>query len=420
MYDFLTGRSVIEALDRFLDRQAWDPARLSEDGRCRLEDLLGWAADRVPFYASMHGNASDTPLSRFPLLTKSDLRVAGDRLFAGGARPERAERTTSGGSTGEPVAVYLDRKTCDAHAAAVLRHQAWMGLDLVCAHALLWGPPPGVVTYGTWQGRLKGWAIRRRFLPTYGLTDEGAAAIRENLRHKPVEQVIGYSSALDHVAAGAPPLERPVRAVVASAELLYPAQRRRIQQFFGAPVFERYGCNEFAALAHDCGEGRLHVNADRVHLEVLREDGRAAAEGEIGEAVVTDLDNRAMPLIRYRMGDAVEAGGGCRCALPFPTIAALHGRTSDLLAGAEGRPISPRLVSQALEPCGTVLEHQVRVEGGRPRRVEVRALGEFDRSSAERAVERLFGHPVPVGLVERCERWPSGKVRPVLRDTEKR
>jgi hypothetical protein len=67
-----------------------------------------------------------------------------------------------------------------------------------------------------------------------------------------------------------------------------------------------------------------------------------------------------------------------------------------------------------------VLEHQVRVEGGRPRRVEVRALGEFDRSSAERAVERLFGHPVPVGLVERCERWPSGKVRPVLRDTEKR
>lgn len=416
IYDLLTGGRILPTLDRMLDRQSWDPARLSSDGRERIDALLSFAAEQVPFYAAALLASTDRTLARFPVLTKSRLRQAGDGLLARGARLQDVERTTSGGSTGDSVAVYLDRATCDAHAAAVLRHQVWMGLDLVCRHTLLWGPPPDVVTYGTLKGRLKGLPIRRRFIPTYGLTAEGAAAIRRRLRDQPVDQVIGYSSALDLVSAGADPLARPVRAVVASAEILHPPQRGRIERFFGAPVYERYGCNEFAAIAHQCRQGGFHVNTDRVVLEVLKSDGGPATAGDIGEAVVTDLDNRAMPLIRYALSDAVEAGGACRCGLPFPTIAAIHGRMTDLLPGREGRPISPRQIALALAPSGTVLEHQVRLAGDRPRAVDLVVLGEIDRASAENALEHLFGRPLPVRIVTRCERWPSGKVRPVLRD----
>jgi phenylacetate-CoA ligase len=415
--DRLGGRRVVPALDAMLERQSWDPSRLAADGRRRLADLVAHAARAIPFYRGLGLRGSEA-IEDLPLLDRRTLRDAGDALRDPDAPLETLEVATSGGSTGAPAAVWLDRAACDAHTAAVLRSQTWMGLPLVARHALLWGPPPDVVTYGTFSGRIRGIAARRTFYPTYGLTDERAEAIRRALRRGRFPQVVGYSSALDHVAAGAAPLERPARAVLASAEILTPPQRRRIGRFFGAPVFERFGCNEFATVAHQCGAGGMHVLTDRVHLEILRPDGRPAAPGEIGEAVVSDLDNRAMPLLRYRLGDALEAGGRCSCPLPFPVFLAAHGRMTDLLEGTGGRPISPRHVAVALETGGETLEHQLRVAGGHLA-CAVRPLGRFDAARAAVSLQALLGRPVEIRMAAVIPRWPSGKVRPVVREEER-
>jgi len=412
--DWLGGRGVVPALDAMLERQAWDAARLQADSRRRLEALVAHAVRTIPFYRT-RGLEGAMRLEDLPLLDRTTLREAGPALRDPGVPLEELEEATSGGSTGEPAAVWLDRADGAAQTAGVLRSQSWMGLPFVVRHALLWGPPPDVVTYGTLRGRLRGIAVRRTFYPTYGLTDAGAEAIRRDLSRRAYPQVIGYSSALDHVAAGAPPLPRPARAVVASAEILTPPQRRRISRFFGAKVFERYGCNEFAIVAHQCAAGGMHVLTDRVHLEILRADGRPAADGEIGEAVVTDLDNRAMPLLRYRLGDAIEAGGRCSCPLPFPVVAAVHGRMADLLVGAGGGPVSARHVAVALEAGGEALEHQVRIAGA-GLTCAVRPLGSFDVARAAERLHALLGRPVDVRTAPSLARWPSGKVRPVLRD----
>src|SRR5439155_16243739 len=137
---------------------------------------------------------------------------------------------------------------------------------------------------------------RRRFVHSHALDEHGADRVRRLLRRDRPEMVVGYGSALDRVASVDEPLERPPRAVVAAAEIFYPSQRRRIERFFRAPVFERYGCNEFAALALQCSRGAMHVNLDRVALEILRQDGTSAGPGKIGDARVTDLDNHGMPL----------------------------------------------------------------------------------------------------------------------------
>src|SRR5262249_20889196 len=117
--------------------------------------------------------------------------------------------------------------------------------------------------------------------------------------------------------------------------------RRLLEQVFGCPVFDRYGCREVSVIASECSAHTgLHVNAECLYLEIETADGPADA-GEIGSILVTDLLNRAMPLIRYRIGDlGAWAAGDCPCGRGLPRLAALHGRSTDFLVGSDGRLVS--------------------------------------------------------------------------------
>jgi phenylacetate-CoA ligase len=413
-FDLVSRRRVLRSFEELLERQSWDADRLSAYMADRLRDLLEHARARVPHFRALASKIDSWDLASIPPLTKQDLLDHSRDLLSEGADLSFMRRASSGGSTGTPATFHLDRATLDSQSASMLRHRTWMDLDLICPHALLWGPPPDEVSYGTLGGRLRGLFLRRRFFPTYALDADGAERIRRALRRSCPPLVEGYSSALDLVAAGAPPLEHCPRVVLTGAETLYPAQERRLATFFGAPIFQRYGCNEFNAIAHSCRKGSLHVNSDRLVVEILRADGVPARPGEIGTTIVTDLDNWGMPLIRFDLGDALEAGGDCDCGLPFPTVAAVHGRCADLIPGAGGRLVSPRHVSQALDACGEILEHQVRFKAQDPLEIHLRAIGSIDLKAARLALSSLFDREVRARRSDSLERWPSGKVKPTI------
>jgi phenylacetate-CoA ligase len=84
----------------------------------------------------------------------------------------------------------------------------------------------------------------------------------------------------------------------------------------------------------------LHVNADSVLVEVLR-DGRPAPPGAPGKIVVTDLSNFAMPLVRYQVGDVgVLSDRRCPCGRGLPLLESIEGREADYVITATGHLIS--------------------------------------------------------------------------------
>ena len=105
-----------------------------------------------------------------------------------------------------------------------------------------------------------------------------------------------------------------------TAEPVLPEQRERVAAALGAEVFTFYGARECGWVAAECLEHRLHVNTACVLLE---------SEG--GSLLVTDLVNRAMPLIRYEIGDRgtldIEP---CPCGDPRPVLATVDGRLNDV------------------------------------------------------------------------------------------
>jgi phenylacetate-CoA ligase len=153
----------------------------------------------------------------------------------------------------------------------------------------------------------------------------------------------GYAEALDFLAQylnSEGRIDVRPRALMSSAQTLPAASRRLIEEAFGCKVFDKYGSREFSGIAYECdSHDGHHVVAEGYIVEVLKE-GRPARPGEVGEIVITDLNNYCLPFIRYRIGDLAEAMDGdavCSCGRGAPRLGAIAGRIQSIIEGTDGQ-----------------------------------------------------------------------------------
>jgi phenylacetate-coenzyme A ligase PaaK-like adenylate-forming protein len=99
-----------------------------------------------------------------------------------------------------------------------------------------------------------------------------------------------------------------------------------------AQIVETYGATECLLMANQCSAGRLHVNEDLAILEPVDSAGRPVPVGQRSDKVlVTNLVNRAQPLLRYELNDSVTIlGDGCPCGSPMTSIR-VDGRSDDTI-----------------------------------------------------------------------------------------
>jgi phenylacetate-CoA ligase len=139
------------------------------------------------------------------------------------------------------------------------------------------------------------------------------------------EYIYGYTSALVDLAtrwsASGRQLKR-LRAVISTAEVLQPFQRRILESAFGCPVINEYGCSELDIIACSCAAGTMHVAPANVLVESVQ-------YSDAHELVLTGLESRLMPLIRYRVGDIGRVSWvSCSCGKSSLAVDGLDGRTS--------------------------------------------------------------------------------------------
>jgi hypothetical protein len=117
-----------------------------------------------------------------------------------------------------------------------------------------------------------------------------------------------------------------------AAEGLPDCEPAGIATTFGAIVGNSYAASECPFLSYSCQAAWLHVNADWVILEPVDADHQPTPPGQQSHTVlVTNLDNRVQPILRYDLGDSVlQRPEPCPCGNPLPAIR-VQGRTADLL-----------------------------------------------------------------------------------------
>jgi phenylacetate-CoA ligase len=191
--------------------------------------------------------------------------------------------------------------------------------------------------------------------------------------------------------------------IFSGAMSLSSALRSDLERAYGCPVIDIYGLHETRPIASSADGGPFVVLDRRVHVEVVDEEGRRAAEGELGEIVVTAGENPLLPLVRYRTGDfgrLVDVDG--RLA-----IADLEGREATTFLASDGSRVPCVDLTQHLQAAGAHGWSVVQDATGRVVATIVRG----DAARVGSALEALLGQPVSVEQRSSMSELGPGKPR---------
>ncbi|MBW2529310.1 MAG: phenylacetate--CoA ligase family protein [Deltaproteobacteria bacterium] len=380
----------------------------------RLRTLLRHAGSRSPFYRELYGriggsagSLESAPLDALPVVTKTDLLTNADRLgtepmLRGERWGDLVESATDDGPSRAPFEVIHTSGSTSDVLHWIYDRRAWeiaraVALTRVYRPPAFMHRPTRVAYYGGTRGRLGG--VRFASASPEGLVEFLPLDV-----HDPFEQVLtsveafapdvlgGYPSAVELLAeaqvAGRVHL-RPKR-VITSAEPLTLEARTRIHDAFGLRPTDFYASTESLILGASCDqESGIHLFSDWHLFEVIDRDGRFVAPGEQGSLVMTNLYNRAMPLLRYQLGDEVTlASDPCPCGSPFPLIERVVGRSEEMLWLETNEGGEDFLHPVLMVDLGGDGIERVKVVQQSQRALEIRFVAKANEAAAARTLRR--------------------------------
>jgi phenylacetate-CoA ligase len=427
LWDLKDGSRRLRVL-RELQRTQWLPQEtLRARQRQRLQAILSYAAAHSPYYERLFRLSGFDPaqfeeagFARLPLLTKAIIRSSTDEILSRQFTRAQLGQHKTGGSTGVALTTYFDRDWLEIRTADALRSDQWAGAFHGMKVAALWGNPPVARSA---KERLRRLLIDRFvFLDTIDLNQRSLAEFVNAWRRERPEVLFGHSHSLYMLARylkdqGIDDL-RP-HGIVSTSMMLVAHERALIEQVFGCRVTDRYGCEEVGLIACECErhEG-MHLDIEHLYIEFLREDGSAAAEGEEGVIVLTDLYNKGMPFIRYRIEDVgVWTGRSCSCGRGLPLMERVTGRVADYLKRRDGSLVAGvSLVERTLTAIAGI--EQLQIVQPSPEEIVLNVVRAPDFSAASEAqllaeFRSVFGGGISfrTQFLERMPQERSGKYR---------
>lgn len=385
----------------------------------QLRSLVQQAQERVPFYRDLYaargiktGSVNSlADLQALPIVDKAMLRAAGATTLSLDAPAEGVNINTSG-SSGEPFRFRIDRRYDQWRKAQYLRPYLNAGQRLGDKVLRLTGRPQRQLPWFSKLGLLREWRIHSAAEP--------ARIIEAWERVRPAV-LQGWPSALrslaNHCIESGQPLMPAPRLVFTDSELLLPDTRSLLERAFGSSPIDIFGTFESDNIAYQCAlRNGYHVAIDSVILEIVR-NGKPVALDEGGELVVTVLRNRTTPFIRYNLKDIGRLSTQpCPCGLPFPLLAVVQGRVTDLAVLPDGRQCTPQGIFARMNSLSdTVRHYQLRQTATGDFEfliVPARDLSALERQEIIDAVRPTLGDvSIALRLVGVIPPDPSGKRR---------
>jgi phenylacetate-CoA ligase len=403
-YDRLVKRRTIHVyFHEITDNPRMPLPSLREIQRRKLRALLDHCARHVPYYRRRFeetgldvGSIGDIGelRSRGIFTSKEIIRSAGADLRSDAFAPGELHRKFSSGSTGTPIQLRVTRDYWCLQMATKYRAESWIGKTIGTPTTYLWGHRLDLDPLKRLKVSLY-WRLQNyQFVSAFEVGEEALLAGIARIKRFGPRFIEAYVSPLYLMARliEARGIEPPrLDGIVTGGESLFDYQREQIERSFRCPVYNRYGCSEFMNVAHECLEHRgMHINADGFIVEVLDGAGRPVV-GEEGEIVITDLNNYATPLVRYRIGDrAVLGDRACACGRTFPLMEKVVGRTSDAMKAPDGHELHSMYFHWRVRLIPGIYRFQVAQKA--VDRIEIRVVhdGSTDRDETGRRILEAF------------------------------
>jgi len=440
----LAGRvSIYDAWQKFQflsESQWWPKERLEEYQWQKLQKTLRHAYDHVPFYRALwekHGVHPDdirerTDMTAIPIVNRNDICQKNCLAQSSEFRKGLQAMHTSG-STGVPFRVMIDVLSYQYKFALWLREFAYVdwevGKRMVSYWHRIYKGYPREETHMVMRDIIWGIMGKQVFPPfptrlsTEPIHDQALRWYRRLKDFNPylLESFHFFIQILTNFIIDNHLDPIPIKKIFCLGAPVGRERKKMEQAFPGVEIHDRYGPHEFEGIGTECSKHKgMHISVDSYYVEFLREDDTFASPREIAQLIVTDLDNKAMPLIRYDISDmASYYGEQCPCGRGLPLMSNLCGRRNDYIITADNKKLYFVFFQEFFDHYDAVRYFQISQKGSGDVDVSIVKEGETDEnklfSVIAQDLKREIGKNIIVKQVKSIEEAKNGKMSFVKR-----
>jgi phenylacetate-CoA ligase len=428
LYSLVTGSPKVKYWKELEKTQFLPEDQLREKQWSRMKELLNYVFENNKFYRQRFEQAGIIPediqnaddIVRIPILKKDEIRKHTDSMITKGYHKDQLKEFKTGGSTGTSLKLYITEECSELRNGCARRHDRWSGWEVGEPIAAVWGNPK--LPYSL-KEKIKNFLISPMiYLDTININNESIKNFAEEWDRIRPTLIFGHAHSIFILGLYIKKLSikniRP-KGIISSSMMLFQNERDLIEQVFKTKVIDRYGCEEVSLIASECEKHEgMHLNIDHNFIEFIKADGNYARPGEEGKIVVTDLINKAMPFIRYQVGDiGIPSSHKCSCERGFPLMENVTGRVADFLIKKDGSHVAGvSLIEKTLTLIPGIVQMQIIQESINRFLINIVKNSSFSDDNKVillKQFKRVFGDDIEISLSfnEKILPEKSGKYR---------
>lgn len=307
------GNDFDKKFNEYKTRNSWTYERKCEIRDKKLQEMIRYSYKSVPYYRELFDSYGINPesiitlndLKTIPILTKEKVKANLNNLISNDFDKKQMIKMHTSGTTGSGLSFYTTKESINEQFATFWRARNNIGLEYGSWGATFGGrnivpikqqKPP------FWRYNIPGKQI---YFSVYHINEETYRYYLKEIESKNIKWIHSYPSAISLIAKymidNNIKLKTKIEYITTGSENLMESQIEMITKAFGVIPFQHYGQAENVAIFSEDKYHDIYVDEDFSAVEFIYDK-----ELQTYKVVGTSLNNKAMPLLRYEVGDVVD------------------------------------------------------------------------------------------------------------------
>lgn len=304
----LKGFPLSDAEDKIKYLNSLSPNALKNWQNKKKWDIAKYHLKNNEFYRNKLKDKLPEFWEEIPILKKNDFQISLDKLTSETFNSKELYTGYTSGSSGHPFRYAKDKYSHAMTWALIKNRYNNYGITLNSKQARFYGIPLEKKDYYT--EKVKDFLANRYRFPVFNLSDKVLSNYVNKFSDTKFDYVYGYSNSillfaryLNKNKISLNKLCPTLKVCICTSENCSDEDKTEIGKAFGIPVVNEYGTSEVDLIAFEDMSGNWKLSSENVLVEILDESGNHLVKGGEGRIILTSLHNKAMPFIRYEIGD---------------------------------------------------------------------------------------------------------------------
>ncbi|CAN5282380.1 phenylacetate--CoA ligase family protein [soil metagenome] len=335
----IKGFPIYKAKEKLEEIKGYNDAQINKYHEEKRWEIVKEHFENNPFYKKFNNNTFPKDWNEVPIIKKKQFQTELSEVINPQVPSNRIFKGKTSGSSGLPM-VFAKDKVCHALTWAVfIDRYSQFDINPQDKQARFWGMP--VKGYPYYEQKLKDFVANRVRFVVNELSDHVLEEYIKKLKKYKFKYIYGYPNALLLFARYLLKKNIVIKEIcpslkccIVTSEVCLPEDEAILKDAFGVNILNEYGASEIGLIAFPDTSFNWNITFEDLFIEVLDDNDNPVEDGVEGRIIVTSLYNKAMPFIRYELGDitSIKKSSG------YPKILNnLQGRLNDTVRLPSGR-----------------------------------------------------------------------------------